>query len=271
MQPNSKYKAFQKMCAIVGRNETYISSKIREKTKKGVEITISITNPTTGLEFIMMVSMSAIINDEYLVHLYENHRYGMVELMARKMIIAKPVRASPRREPGLSEVFGTIAVISIAVGAGLAFYHSTLDVVDIAVSENMADIHGLTLIAFIPDDGNAETRTVYADMTVSLLFVEDVKLGGEVRHVHGMGNVLFNGTFTDRPVQSEDGNTIYFSCYEPPRNDVNCRAVQSMDGITIHYSDILELESKKKIGDSVNIIVEYGDQSRTVSAVVDEN
>ena len=270
MKANTKYKAFQKMCAIVGRSETYISNKIRDKTKKGVQITISITNPTTGLEFIMMVSKSAMINNEYLVRLYENHQHGTIELMARKMIITKPARASPRREPGLSEIVGIIIIIAIAVGAGSAFYYATLDRVDTVTSENIVDVYGLRLIAFIPDDGITETDTVYAEMTVSLLYVETVSLGGDVQSVNSGGTVLFDNVgFTGTPLNPGE-NPIRYPCHDPKLDD-NCQAVKSKDGVAIHYSGRLVLEEKKKIGDTVDIIVEYGEQSRTANAAVEGN
>ena len=106
---------------------TYLTRFVRRQ-KKGVRITISITNPTTGIEFIMIVSQAAMMNDESLVRLYENHQYGMIELMVRKMIITKPARARPtpkrRADPGLSEIIGIITIVSIAVAAGGTFYYA---------------------------------------------------------------------------------------------------------------------------------------------------
>ena len=271
--PLAKYKAFQNICRLVGRDEDDVAGLIRGKAAKGKRVTVDFTNRDTGLDFTLIVDKFS-LNDEHAVRMYERHPEGSIEIMAKKILLSKPLRARPtpkrKADPGLSEIVGVFVIISIAIGAGGAFYYATLDRIDTVTSENIVDIYGLRLIAFIPDNGTAETRTVYADMTVSLLYVEDVFLGGDVRRVHSMDNVLFNGKFTDIPVQSGNRNTVYFSCYEPAR-DVNCRAVQSNDGVTIHYSDILRLETKKKIGDSVDIIVEYGNQSRTVSAVVEGN
>ena len=272
--PLAKYKAFQNICRLVGHDEDDVAGLIRGKAAKGKRVTVDFTNLDTGLMFTLIVDRFS-LNDEHAVRLYERHPEGSIEIMAKKILLAKPLRARPtpkrKTDPGLSEIVGVFVIISIAIGAGGALYYATLDRIDTVTSENIVDIYGLRLIAFIPDDGTAETRTVYADMTVSLLYVEDVTLGGDVRRVHSMDNVLFNGEFTDIPVQSGNRNTVYFSCYEPARVEVNCRAVQSNDGVTIHYSDILKLETKKKIGDSVDIIVEYGDQSRTINAVVEGN
>ena len=147
----------------------------------------------------------------------------------------------------------------------------TLDRVDTVTSENVVDIYGLRLIAFILDDGISETNTVYTDMTVSLLYVEKVTLGNDVQSVDGVDNILFNNDkFPASTIKSRDGGTILYSCHDPERFN-NCRAIQSGDGVTIHYTGVLDLNSKKSVGDTVDITVEYGDQSRTVSAVVEES
>ena len=271
--PLAKYKVFQNICRLVGCDEDDVAGLIRGKAANGKRVTVDFTNSDTGLMFTLIVDKFS-WHDEHAVRLYERHPEGSIEIMAKKILLSKPLRARPtpkrKTDPGLSEIVGVFVIISIAIGAGGALYYATLDRVDTVTSENIVDIYGLRIIAFIPDDNSAETNTVYAEMTVSLLYVENVTLGGDVKHVHNMDNVLFNGEFTDIPVQNGNRNTVYFSCYEPAR-DVNCRAVQSNDGVTIHYSDILILETKKKIGDSVNIIVEYGDQSRTINTVVEGN
>ena len=115
--------------------------------------------------------------------------------------MAKPLRARPtpkrKTDPGLSEIVGVFVIISIAIGAGGALYYATLDRIDTVTSENIVDIYGLRLIAFIPDDGIIDTDTVYAEMTVSLLYVETVSLGGDVQSVNSGGTVC--STMSDSP------------------------------------------------------------------------
>ena len=272
--PLAKYKAFKKICQIVGLDEDEVAGLIRGRATKGKRVTIHFTNRDTGLVFTLIVDQFS-WNDEHAIRLYERHPEGSIEIMAKKILLAKPPRArpTPRRkaEPGLSEIVGVFVIISIVIGAGGAFYYATLDRVDTVTSENIVDIYGLRLIAFIPDDNSTETDTVYAEMTISLLYVENVTLGGDVRSVNSGGTVLFsNVKFTGTPL-NPDESPIRYPCHDPKLDD-NCQAVKSKDGVAIHYSDRLVLEEKKKIGDSVDIIVEYGDdQSRTVNTVVEEN
>ena len=272
--PLAKYKAFQNICRLVGRDEDDVAGLIRGKAAKGKRVTVDFTNRDTGLDFTLIVDKFS-LNDEHAVRMYERHPEGSIEIMAKKILLSKPLRARPtpkhKADPGLSEIVGVFVIISIAIGAGGAFYYATLDRVDTVTSENIVDIYGLRIIAFIPDDGSTETDTVYAEMTVSLLYLEDVNLRGDVKSVNSGGNVLFNNTeFPDSTIKNSDGDAIRYSCHNPEQND-NCQAVKSKDGVAIHYSDRLVLVEKKKIGDNVDIIVNYGDQSRTVNTAVEEN
>ncbi len=272
--PLAKYKAFKKICQIVGLDEDEVAGLIRGRATKGKRVTIHFTNRDTGLVFTLIVDQFS-WNDEHAIRLYERHPEGSIEIMAKKILLAKPPRArpTPRRkaEPGLSEIVGVFVIISIVIGAGGAFYYATLDRVDTVTSENIVDIYGLRLIAFIPDDGSTETDTVYAEMTISLLYVENVILGGDVLSVNSEGAVLFNNTvFHPSTLLPFDESPIRYSCHYPKLDD-NCQAVKSKDGVAIHYSGRLVLDEKKKIGDAVDIIVEYRDQSRTVNTVVEEN
>ena len=193
--PLAKYKAFQSICHLVGRDEDDVAGLIRGKAANGKRVTVDFTNRDTGLMFTLIVDKFS-WHDEHAVRMYERHPEGSIEIMAKKILLSKPLRARPtpkrKTDPGLSEIVGVIIIIGIAVGAGSAFYYSTIDRVDTITSENIVDIYGLRLIAFIPDDGSTETDTVYAEMTVSLLYVEEVTLGGDVLSVNSGGTVLFD-------------------------------------------------------------------------------
>ena len=271
--PLAKYKAFQNICRLVGRDEDDVAGLIRGKAAKGKRVTVDFTNRDTGLDFTLIVDKFS-LNDEHAVRMYERHPEGSIEIMAKKILLSKPLRARPtpkhKADPGLSEIVGVFVIISIAIGAGGAFYYATLDRVDTVTSENIVDIYGLRIIAFIPDDGSTETDTVYAEMTISLLYVENVTLGGDVLSVNSGGPVLFDNIgFTGTPLNTGE-SPIRYPCHDPKLDD-KCQAVKSNDGVAIHYSDRLVLTEKKKIGDNVDIIVNYGDQSRTVNTAVEEN
>ena len=272
--PLAKYKAFQNICRLVGRDEDDVAGLIRGKAANGKRVTVDFTNRDTGLDFTLIVDKFS-SNDEHAVRMYERHPEGSIEIMAKKILLSKPLRARPTQkrqaDPGLSEIVGVIVIIGIAIGAGSAFYYSTIDRVDTITSENIVDIYGLRIIAFIPDDGGNETSTVYAEMTVSLLYVEKVTLGGDVQSVNSGGTVLFDNDGFAGTALNPGESPIRYPCHDPELLDANCQAVKSKDGVAIHYSGRLVLEEKKKIGDNVNIIVNYGDQSRTANTVVEEN
>ena len=272
--PLAKYKAFQSICQLVGRDEDDVAGLIRGKAANGKRVTVDFTNRDTGLMFTLIVDKFS-WHDEHAVRMYERHPEGSIEIMAKKILLSKPLRARPtpkrKTDPGLSEIVGVIIIIGIAIGAGSAFYYSTIDRVDTITSENIVDIYGLRLIAFIPDDDIKETDTVYAEMTVSLLYVEEVTLGGDVKSVNSGGTVLFDNVGFAGTALNPGESPIRYPCHDPELLDANCQAVKSKDGVAIHYSGRLVLEEKKKIGDNVYIIVNYGDQSRTVNTAVDEN
>ena len=233
--PAMKYKAFQRICSIMGSSEEKIATVIRSQATKGM-ITVRTTNAETGLVFSLTVN-SFSTGDEYRVRLYECYADGNVEIMACEIRLTRPPRIRTSGKPGLSEIVGAIAVIAVVVGAGTAFFFSTLDRVNTNAAENAVDIHALRLTAYVPDGG--ETDTVHAEIVLSVLYEEDVKISGGVSEM-----TLFDGTYTDA-VTSEG------------------------DGLIIQYSGIVDLESSKGVGDTVEIIIQYGNHSRTaVSEIV---
>ena len=160
-----------------------------------------------------------------------------VEVAAQKIRHAKSADSAQSREPGLSEIVGAVAVIAVAVGAGAAFYTATLDKVETVADGGTVDIFTLRLVVFVPYGD--KTDAAYAEMVMYLPHERDVTVSGDINEM-----TLFDYAHADT-------------------------ARRSGDGIIIHYEGAVELDTPKAVGDSVDIIIRYGNSSRVASTVIE--
>ena len=158
---------------------------------------------------------------------------------------APPENRRRARDAGLAEVAGAVMAVAVAVGAGSAFYLAVLDSAETHSGANDIHIAGLRLVAPVP--GGA-VSSVYAEATISVLYAEEVGLGGDVSDT-----VLFDGRSVPQDGSGAGGLAVS----------------ASGSGVIIHYSGMLNLTEPKSPGDAVSVIVRYGDQSRSVSAEVE--
>ena len=237
----AKYRKYKKICAMIGVKESNMTEKIealRENSRTG---TIFHRNGRTNLSFYMHVDRAS-SSGSRMVRLYEDRPEG------RKLIMSGEIRTKPPNKPGrqragMSTIVGTMMVIGIAAAVGTTFYLSLIENTKSELDAITVDVNDITIRALL--DGT-DVNTIHLDMIITVSQHMRVSIGGDVDDTD-----LF------------DGNTPYDDD-ETPESEV----VGQGNGVRITYSGFIGLTDPKAVGDNITILIDYGENTRTVDAEV---
>lgn len=236
----ARYRKYKKICAMIGAKESTITDKIDTLRKTSRTGHIFHKNSKTKLSFYLYVDRIAA--GSCMVRLYEDRPDGEKIIMSGE-IRTKPPKKSGRSAAGLGAIAGSIIVIAIAAAVGTSFYVSLIDRTVTDLEAIRLDVQDIKIRALLSD---AEVDTVHLEMLLTVSQHVPVSIGGDVADA-----VIFDGAHP----------------YEPYESGVSSVTGQG-NGVRIHYSGFVVLEDEKAEGDYVTILIEYGQDTATVSSEV---